>query len=154
MLFITVGTTDFDPLVAAGDTLAAQTDERVVIQIGHGEVEPRHAEWLRFAPSLEPYYDQADVVITHGGLGTLTELLHRGQRVVGVSNPDRFDRHQDQILQTFAQANHLIWCQDLTHLAQAVEQARGAPFIPYTPPESHIHEVIREFLAGRGRVGR
>ncbi|MER2599570.1 MAG: PssE/Cps14G family polysaccharide biosynthesis glycosyltransferase [Caldilineales bacterium] len=147
MLFITVGTTDFDPLVAAGDALAAQTGERVVIQIGHGEVEPQHAEWLRFALSLEPYYDQAEVVITHGGLGTLTELLHRGQRVVGVSNPDRFDRHQDQILQAFSQANHLIWCQDLKELALAVEQARSAHFTPYTPPRSHIHELIAEFLA-------
>lgn len=146
MLFITVGTTDFDALVQAGDALAAHTDEPVVIQIGHGNAEPQHAEWLRFAPSLEPYYAQAEVVITHGGLGTLTELLHRGQRVVGVSNPDRFDRHQDQILQAFEQAGHLVWCRDLAALPAAVEQARCAVFVPYQPPESHIHEVIGAFL--------
>ncbi len=146
MIFVTVGTTDFDALVAAADHLAAGTDESVVIQIGHGEVEPQHAQWLRFAPSLEPYYEQAAVVVTHGGLGTVTEVLRRGLRVVGVSNPDRFDRHQDQILQVLEQAGHLVWCRDLAELPAAIQQARQAQFIPYQPPASHIHQVIDRFL--------
>ena len=146
MIFVTVGTTDFDALVEAADRLAAASAETVVIQIGHGEVEPRHAQWLRFAPSLDPYYEQADVVVTHGGLGTVTEVLRRGLRVVGVSNPDRFDRHQDQILAAFEQAGHLVWCRDLAELPAAIEQARQTQFVPYQPPESHIHRVIERFL--------
>lgn len=146
MIFITVGTTDFDALVAAGDALAAASSEPVIIQIGHGDVEPQHAEWFRFAPSLDAYYARADVVVTHGGLGTVTEVLRCGLRVVGVSNPDRFDRHQDQILAAFEQAGHLVWCRDLADLARAIEQARQAVFVPYEPPASHIHQVIRQFL--------
>jgi beta-1,4-N-acetylglucosaminyltransferase len=151
MIFVTVGTTDFDALVAAADRLAATTDEPVVLQIGHGQVEPQHARWLRFAPSLDSYYEQADVVVTHGGLGTVTEVLRRGLRMVGVSNPDRFDRHQDQILQAFEQAGHLVWCRDLDGLAAAVELARQAQFVPYQPPSSHIHQVIDRFLRDLAR---
>lgn len=151
MIFVTVGTTDFDQLVQAADALAAASDEEVVIQIGHGRVEPLHARWFRMAPSLESYYQEADLIITHGGLGTLTEVLQRGLRTVGVSNPDRYDRHQDQILRALSEAGHLIWCQDLAHLPQAVEQARAADFAPYLPPESRIHEVILDFLSARGR---
>lgn len=150
MIFVTVGTTDFDELVVAADALAASTAETVVIQIGHGEVEPQHAQWLRFAPSLDPFYDQADVVVTHGGLGTVTEVLHRGLRLVGVSNPDRFDRHQDQILQAFEQAGHLVWCRDLAELPVAIERARQAQLVPYQPPPSHIHRVIDRFLRDLG----
>ena len=146
MIFVTVGTTEFDSLVAASDRLAAAIEEEVVIQIGHGTVEPRHASWFRFAPSLDEYYTATDLVITHGGLGTLTEVLRRGLRTVGVSNPDRYDRHQDQILQAFEEAGHLIWCRDLVDLAPAVERARVASFMPYQPPESHIHRVIAAFL--------
>lgn len=150
MIFVTVGTTDFDALVAAADSYAAGAVEAVVIQIGHGELEPRHAQWLRFAPSLDPFYEQADVVVTHGGLGTVTEVLRRGLRVVGVSNPDRFDRHQDQILQAFQQAGHLVWCRDLAALPVAIEQARRSQFTPYDPPPSHIHRVIERFLSDLG----
>jgi UDP-N-acetylglucosamine transferase subunit ALG13 len=147
MIFVTVGTTEFDTLVAAADRLAATLEEEVVVQIGHGTVEPQQARWFRFAPSLAPYYEAADLVITHGGLGTLTEVLGHGLRTVGVSNPDRFDRHQDQILRAFEEAGHLIWCRDLAELPGAVERAQVATFVPYRSPESHIHVVVQRFLA-------
>lgn len=146
MIFVTVGTTEFDTLVTAADRLAATIEEEIVIQIGHGRVEPRHASWFRFAPSLDEYYAAATLVITHGGLGTLTEVLRRGLRTVGVSNPDRYDRHQDQILRAFEEAGHLVWCRDLADLATAVVTAGRASFVPYQPPESHIHSVITAFL--------
>lgn len=153
MIFVTVGTTDFDQLVLAADALAAAPDADFVIQIGHGHVEPKHARWFRMAPSLEPYYEEAELVITHGGLGTLTEVLQRDLPAVGVSNPDRYDRHQDQILRALSEAGHLIWCQDLADLPEAIGQARSTRFVLYRPPESRIHEVIRDFLrsiAGEG----
>lgn len=146
MIFVTVGTTDFDRLVEAADRLAAASDEEVVIQIGHGRYEPQHARWFRFAESLAPYYEQASLVIAHGGFGTVTEVLRCGLPLVGVSNPDRYDRHQDQILQAFEEAGHLVWCRDLVDLPAAVERARSAALVPYRPPESHIHQVVQAFL--------
>lgn len=146
MIFVTVGTTEFDALVLAADQLAAAGHE-VVVQIGHGLAEPVHAEWFRFAPSLDACYDAADVVVTHGGLGTVTEVLQQRLPLVGVSNPDRYDRHQDQILQAMETAGHLVWCRDLADLPQAIEQARQRQFAPYQPPASRIGVVIREFLA-------
>ena len=54
MIFVTVGTTDFDQLVEAADRLAAAGDEEFVIQIGHGHYEPQHAAWFRFADRWRP----------------------------------------------------------------------------------------------------
>jgi beta-1,4-N-acetylglucosaminyltransferase len=146
MIFVTVGTTDFDALVSAADQLAASIDEEVVIQIGQGKVEPSFAHWFRLAPSLEEYYRSAGLIITHGGLGTVTEVVRLGVPVVGVSNPDRYDQHQDQILQKLEEAGHLVWCRTLVDLPEAVMQARQTTFAPYQPPESRIHEVIQDFL--------
>ena len=146
MIFVTVGTTEFDALVQAADQLAAAGHD-VMIQIGKGLIEPVHAQWFRFAPSLDACYDAADVVVTHGGLGTVSEVLQRRVPLVGVSNPDRYDRHQDQILQAMETAGHLVWCRDLADLPQAIEQAGQREFAPYQPPASRIGAVIREFLA-------
>lgn len=148
MIFVTVGTTEFDALVQAADQLAAAGEE-VVIQIGHGLVEPVHARWFRFAPSLDPWYAAAEVVVTHGGLGTVTEALQRQLPLVGVSNPDRYDRHQDQILQAMEAGGHLVWCRSLPELAAAVARARLGGFTPYQPPGSRIGAVIRQFLENR-----
>ncbi len=146
MIFVTVGTTEFDVLVQAADQLAA-AGEDVVIQIGNGLFEPVHAQWFRFASSLDDYYVAAHVVVTHGGLGTVSEVLQRGLPLVGVSNPDRYDRHQDQILQAMEAEGHLVWCHDLADLPEAVQQAASSDLVPYQPPQSRIGAVIREFLA-------
>ena len=148
MIFVTVGTTDFDALVRAVDSLVPQLDEEVEVQIGRGHYEPRNCKWFRFAPSLEPYYERADVVIAHGGLGTVMEVLRRGGRLIGVANPDRYDQHQEDLLSYLAEEGHLIWCADLNSLPRDLERARRMDFKPYASPECRIHEVIADFLEG------
>jgi|YNPNPStandDraft_1061719.scaffolds.fasta_scaffold138122_2 UDP-N-acetylglucosamine transferase subunit ALG13 len=146
MVFVTVGTTEFDALVQAMDAWAADHGERVVVQIGHGTYVPRHAEHFRFAPTLIPYYNEADLVVAHGGLGTTMEVLHLGKPLVSVSNPDRYDRHQEDLLEALEAAGHLLWCRDLQRLPEAIAEARGRAFTPYTPPPCRIHEVIAAYL--------
>jgi len=148
VIFVTVGTTDFDNLVRVMDALAPRLDEEVVIQIGRGAYEPIHCRWFRFAPSLEPYYKEASLVVAHGGLGTVMEVLRSGGKLIGVANPDRYDSHQEDLLGYLADEDHLIWCRDLNALAEEVGRARGMTFVPYSSPECHIHEAIADFLGG------
>jgi UDP-N-acetylglucosamine transferase subunit ALG13 len=146
MIFATVGSTDFDDLVQAIDGLAVELPERVVVQYGHGRQIPQHCEGFRFAPDLGAFLEQADVVVSHGGLCTVMEVLHRGGRLVGVANPDRFDDHQEEILGELAARNHLVWCRDLARLPEAIAAARTRRFAPYEPPACRIGPVIAEYL--------
>lgn len=160
MIFVTVGTTDFDALVEEMDRIAPSLGEEVVAQIGRGRYEPANLRWFRTAPSLEPYYRQADLVVSHGGLGTVIEVASMGKPLVALSNPDRYDRHQDDLLGYMERQGHLLWCRDLARLEADVRRARAMAFRPYVAPPTRIHEVIREYLArvamgaqkrGRGR---
>ena len=114
-VFITVGSTDFDALVQACDSLAPSLQG--IIQIGHGQYTPVNMPYFRFAPSLAPYYEQASLVIAHGGLATVTEVLERGLALVGVSNPDRYDKHQEELLTALTEEDYLVWCRQLDDLA-------------------------------------
>ena len=146
MIFVTVGTTDFDALVQAMDFLAPQLNEEVEIQIGRGGYEPLNCAWFRFSPSLDPYYEQADFVVAHGGLGTIMEVLRRGGRLIGVANPDRYDQHQEDLLSHLAEEGYLIWCRDLASLPDELHRVSGMTFQRYRSPECHVHDVIAEFL--------
>lgn len=146
MIFVTVGTSDFDQLVEAVDKLAPSLNHRVVMQIGNGKYIPKNCEYFRFAPTLDSYYDKADVVIAHGGLGTTIEVLLKGKKLISVENRACTDGHQAEILSAFAQEGHLIWCRDLDRLPSLLEQAPTAKLKPYTPPPCRIAEVVREFL--------
>lgn len=146
-IFVTVGSTDFDLLVRAADALAPSLPGTGIMQIGHGLYEPKHWPHFRFAPSLAPYYDQATLVIAHGGLATTMEVLNRGLPLVGVSNHDRSDHHQDDLLGAMEQAGHLVWCRDLNQLDQAIHTALTTPLKPYRLDECQIHLRIHDFLA-------
>jgi UDP-N-acetylglucosamine transferase subunit ALG13 len=146
MIFVTVGTTDFDDLVRVMDRLAPTFGEEVIAQIGRGEYVPAHMEYFRFAPSLDPYYSRARVVVAHGGLGTAIEVMQRGIKLIGVSNPDRYDRHQEDLLSTLERRGHMIWCRSVEELPQALQDVTGRTFVPYEAPPCRIAEAIREYL--------
>jgi hypothetical protein len=98
VIFVTIGTTDFDALTQTMDNLSLDLPEKVVVQIGKGKYIPEHCEYFRFAPSLDPYYERASLVVSHGGLGIITEVLERGLPLVAVEDPNQPDRHQRDLL--------------------------------------------------------
>jgi UDP-N-acetylglucosamine transferase subunit ALG13 len=88
VIFVTVGTARFDPLLAKMDNLVESgvIKEFVVAQIGRGSYVPRNFRYFRFMRTLKPAYDKAHVVISTGGAGTIMECVRRGIRLVAVEN--------------------------------------------------------------------
>jgi len=153
MILVTVGSTKFTGLIQKMDELAPSLGEEVVMQIGNGPCNPKNARSFRYAASLDPYYEQADLIVAHGGLGTVVEVLERGKKLVCVVNPTTMDLHQEHLLRIFAEKNYLLWCKDLEQLPAAIQQARNMQFARYQSPQCHMHEVIKDYLAGLGRHG-
>jgi len=146
MIFVTIGSTDFDPLIVRMDELGPRLGDDVIMQIGLGEYVPKNGRFFRFAQSLDDYYARADLVVAHGGLGTIVEVLERGKKLVCVVNPTTYDTHQEHLLGLFSAQNNLVWCKGLEQLEEAIQQARTTQLSPYQPPECHIHEIIIEYL--------
>jgi UDP-N-acetylglucosamine transferase subunit ALG13 len=153
VIFVAIGTTGFSELVRAMDGLSTSLSEDVVMQIGHSGYVPKHCEYFRFAPSLFPYYERASLVVSHGGLGIVTEVLNYGRPLVTVEDPDQPDRHQREILSEWEREGHLVWCKDMEQLPEAIKQAMSQEFRSYEVPECRIHTIIAEFLGGMGRQG-
>lgn len=145
-VFVTVGSTDFDALIQAVDRLAPSLWIQGEMQIGHGQYLPVNMPYFRFAPSLDAYYERATLVVAHGGLGTTMEVLRRGLPLVSVSNPDRYDNHQEDLLASLSEMGYLVWCRHLDELGQAIEIAQTRPLERYQSPECEIHLVINQFL--------
>lgn len=146
MIFVTIGSTDFDPLIVKMDELAPALGDEVVMQIGNGQYMPRNGRFFRFAESLDNYYHQADVIVAHGGLGTIIEALELHKPLVCVVNPTTYDRHQEHLLEVFAQQGYLLWCKDMDQLPREVEQARTATFARYQSPPCSIARAISSYL--------
>jgi hypothetical protein len=84
-------------------------------------------------------------------MGICLEVLEARKPLVALSNPDRYDHHQDDLLRYLEAQRYLIWCQELARLEQAIAAARGAALQPYRRPECTVHLHIGRFLNGLHR---
>ena len=150
MIFVTVGNGKFDPLIKEIDRLigSGSIKDQVVMQIGHGRYHPQHCESFQFKSTLEHYFDQADLVISHGGPGSVFDVLRKGKKLIALPNRDRTDpRHQVEYLRAMAQeTSGLIYCDHVELLASCLKKAKTHRFTQYKPSTCRMGEIVKEFL--------
>lgn len=144
MIFVTVGTTAFDSLIRTVDK--AKIKGRVVIQKADGKYQPQNYEFFDYTDNFDDYIKKADIVITHGGAGTLFKLLALNKKIIGIANEERRDLHQWDILKKLSQEKYLIWCQDLDQIPRAIEKVKKQKLKKYIPPTCEIADLISDFL--------
>ncbi len=148
MIFLTVGTALFDPLVKVMDQLIGKgiIKEPVVAQIGRGQYEPKNMRYFRFIKSLNKAYDAADIIVSTGGAGTTIECVTRGKRLVVIENTTLMEGHQAQLIGEMARRGHLIWCRDPDSLESCIEEARTRVFTPFVSELPRAHEYILKLI--------
>lgn len=99
MIFVTVGThyQGFDRLIKKMDEIAAKIDDEVIMQIGHTEYEPKNAKWFKFLGYNEiiNYMAKSDILICHGGAGTLLDVLCLNKPIIIVPRLKKYDEAYD-----------------------------------------------------------
>lgn len=146
MIFVTVGSIQFDELVRQIDTAVGRGDitQKVVVQIGNGSYEPVNCQYFRTAPGLDPYYAQAELVIGHGGTGTTLEVLERGLRLISVSNPSMIDNHQNEFLEALDSRGYVRYCRRLSELPQLIQAYLRDPPPPPVDTTCFFQQVVND----------
>lgn len=150
LIFITVGTTlPFDELLAEADRLAASgvITEPLVCQGGTSLYRMLHGEQFVGAPSLDGYYEQASLVVCHGGGGTVLELLISGKPFVAFPNTRGAGDHQSSFLRQVSKIADISWSSAVSDLQRLIEErrARGPSRIEVSIPKAA--GLIEDFLS-------
>lgn len=134
MIFVTVGThtQSFDRLLREVDRLVGESviKEKVVGQIGSSTYEPRNFRWFRFTSfeELERLYGRADVMITHGGAGSILNGLDRGKPVIAIPRLKKFGEHvndhQIDLVKFLENKRKIIAVYDVRDLKKAIAKAK------------------------------
>jgi UDP-N-acetylglucosamine transferase subunit ALG13 len=163
LLFATVGATlPFPRLVAAVAQLKASGDifEDVLIQTGVGAAQPAGAPSVETLPfdELQAVLSQADIVVCHGGTGSLITALRHGCRVIVMPRQaalkEHYDNHQAEISRAFAARGMVTIANTPEELAQALKTARATPPICATTDPRALIEHLRGVLAASKPAGR
>ena len=117
MILVTVGSMfPFDRLVMAADALAERLGPQTTFfaQIGDGRYEPSHMPFLRFVPreKFAGLMTQAEMVISHAGIGTIAETLAFGKPLLVLprrkSLGEHVNDHQVATAARFEALGHLL----------------------------------------------
>ncbi|CAH0473100.1 unnamed protein product [Peronospora belbahrii] len=119
-VFVTVGTTKFDALVAALDTdacLSALVERGFTslrMQIGHGKRLPRASfpglklSFYRHDPQYKSDVAWADLVISHAGAGSIMDSLALKKKLIVVVNTMLMDNHQQELAEAMADQKYCL----------------------------------------------
>lgn len=117
MIFLTVGTQDkqFLRLLKIVDNaiIKGEVKEDVVAQIGYTKFESKHIKTYKFMSSkkLNECIDNADLIVTHGGIGILTTALMKKKKVFAIARlkeyKEHINDHQEQIVDKFYKLGYI-----------------------------------------------
>ena len=141
-IFVTVGHTHYNMLFKAVNEQLSPDKYRVVNQISDGDYLPSKHEHFPYTDNIEVQIEQADVVITHAGAGSVFHLLEIGKPVVVVPNFERVDEHQKDLADFVSHNNYASVCRDLSLLEQNVLSAVNDKYSPYKTNPFHGYATI------------
>ena len=156
MILVMLGTQNnsFHRLLEEIDNLIEKgiiTDE-VVVQAGHTKYDSKNMKifGLISQEELEELIKKADLVITHGGVGSIITSLKKGKKVIALPRLHEYQEHvndhQKEIVETFNEKGYIIGVQDVKKLQEAIERSKN--FVPkkYQSNNKKMLNIIENFI--------
>lgn len=159
-MFIIVGGVvefDFSRLLEIADELCEEgvlDPKNTKAQIGHCRYVPKHYDSYRFADGEQFHSDieNADIIITHGGIGTLVYALKAGKKVIVFPRLKEFhehlDDHQMEICRAFRDAGYVQMATSKEELAECI--AHTKEFIPkiFLADNTKMIKILTNYIDG------
>lgn len=127
---------------------------KIVIQLGCTKYKPHYAECFDFCErsKLIDLIDTADLIITQGGYGSMTDVLTRKKKLIAVPRLKELNESQDdqkELVDYYANKNFLVSCYEIEKLEGLVSQLNKNQIIlkPFKPEtEAKVKDIIEDFL--------
>ncbi len=156
MIFVTLGTQDkeFTRLLEAIDREIEKGNikERVVVQAGYTKYESKNMEIFDLIPTDEfnKYVKNADLIITHGGAGSILTAIKNNKKVIAAARLYKYKEHtndhQKQIVKEFADEGYILELRDFNKLGKLIEKSKSftpKKFVSNTP---NMVKLIEDYI--------
>ncbi|KAI8088551.1 glycosyl transferase [Thamnidium elegans] len=157
-LFVTVGSTGFDDLVSKVtcqsflSSLTLLGINKVCVQYGTSEPifikniqtynGPRiDITGYKYKNSIAEDIEQADIVISHAGSGTVLQALRLDKKLIVVVNMSLMDNHQYQLAQAMESRNYVA-CSDINDLLDTIEKVKKTDLVPFPSAKPAIFATL------------
>lgn len=159
MILVMLGTQNnsFHRLLEEIDKLIKENviKEKVIVQAGYTKYDSKNMKIFGLIPQdeLEKYQEQADLIITHGGVGSIITSIKKGKKVIAVPRLHKYHEHvndhQTQIVDDFSNKGYIIGIKDVKQLKDAIIKAQDFVPVKYnesTKDDNQIIKIIENFI--------
>ena len=148
MILVMLGTQNnsFHRLLEKIDQLVedGKISGEVIVQAGYTKFESKH---MQIFDLLE---QQADYIITHGGVGSIINSIEKGKKVIAVPRLKKYGEHvndhQLDIVESFDKLGYIIGITDVSQLEEALQRVKEFRPKKYIQNTGNIISIIQNFI--------
>lgn len=157
LILVCVGASEygFDRLLRYIDEICDSgllSGSEVVAQKGNAHYQPRNYKSFELIgrTDFQEYINQADIIITHAGTGSVIPPLKQGKKVIvfprRVEYREHVDNHQLELADVFTSAGYTLRADDKEELIEAIKKASN--FVPkqFKSNKGHIDKILIDFI--------
>ena len=126
--------------------------EEVVVQAGYTKYESTNMKIFDFISNeeLEKMEQQANCIITHGGVGSIISSIEKGKKVIAVPRLKQYGEHvndhQLDIVQSFDKLGYIIGIADVSQLCEALQKIETFKPKKYIQNTGKIINIVQDFI--------
>ena len=156
MILVVLGTQDkeFPRLLEAVDREIKKgtIKEKVVVQAGQTKYESENMEILDLvsAPEFDKLIDKADLIITHGGAGSILSAIKKGKKIIAAPRLAKYKEHhndhQRQIIKEFADQGYLLELKDFNKLDKLIEKSKSFKPKKFVSNTNNMIKLLENYI--------
>lgn len=132
MILVTLGTQDqkFYRLLDALEN--SKIKDKIIVQAGgSSDYQSKKMEIFRFIDykDMEKYIDDADLIITHGGTGSIIMPLQKGKKVIACARLEKYGEHindhQKELVSVFAEEGYILEFNDGDDIDELIKKSKS-----------------------------
>ena len=138
---------EIDRLIEIG-----KINDEVIVQAGYTKYKSQNMKIVDFVSNdeIEKLEQQADCIITHGGVGSIIGSIEIGKKVIAVPRLKQYGEHvndhQLDIIESFDKLGYIIGITDVPQLEEALQRVKGFEPKKYIQNTGNIIKIVENFI--------
>lgn len=150
MILVTLGTQK-QPFTRLLDAIEnSKIKDKIIVQAGHTKYDSKKMQIFDFIDyeEMNKLVDEADLIITHGGTGSIVGPLKKNKKVIACPRLKKYgehvDDHQIQIVEMFSDVGYILKLDENDDIDKLVKEIKNRKMIKFISNTDNFIKSIKE----------
>lgn len=128
----------------------SKIDDEIIVQAGHTEYKSKKMKIFDFISydEMKKYVCDADIIITHGGTGSVIDPLKVGKKVIACARKSEYgehvDDHQKELVNIFSDEGYILKLDENVNLDELINECKAFKPKKYVSNTNKFIRMLRK----------